>query len=143
MIMFQRKQFFIFLFIIFSLSGCYRYSYIEGNYIFPNKLESLKPGLTKVEITNLLGPATIISPFEDNIWYYIYESSDRRFKFLSKNLIESKVVTIKFNSSGVSTSVDILEKEDRRSIPVDGDSTKDTIKSKNPNKYKDIDSFKG
>ncbi|MFL1781029.1 Outer membrane protein assembly factor BamE [Candidatus Hepatincolaceae symbiont of Richtersius coronifer] len=119
------------LLIIIFLSACSANSYTEGNFFFENKLEKLKIGLSKEEVQQLFGPPTAVSSFEDNIWYYIYETSTRNFKFLNKNIIDARVLIIIFHNQTLS-SFEVKNQETRVNISYDNTKTRIDLKKTRP-----------
>lgn len=79
------------------LTSCSENKVTEGNYIFDHTLESLHVGMPQEEVKNLVGPPTITASFNENIWYYAYETSTRKLRFLAKNIQDAKIVRLTFN----------------------------------------------
>lgn len=130
-------------FTLVLLYGCNNTTYTEGNYIFNNKIKLLKTGMEKSAVIDLLGPPTTYAAFDENILYYIYETSERKLKFLDKKIIEAKVIALTFNNSDKLTKINIKTEKDRKSIPLDKTQTKDIIKKTKliDKKLEDIDSY--
>ena len=64
-------------FLTLSLSGCfifrpYRVQVQQGNIISAAMVKKLKPGMTKQQVSFLLGTADIRDPLHPNTWYYVY-----------------------------------------------------------------------
>ncbi len=128
------KKFFLFTLLV-VLSSCSNNLKTEGNFIFPNNLEKLHVGMTKNQVTDLLGPATVLANFDENVWYYIYEISNRKLRFLDKKVSDSKVIILKFNGSKIE-SIEVLDYKDRKKINVDNTQTKDILIKTKPNNSK-------
>ena len=127
------KRYFKTFVLFILLSGCYTYNNIDGNYIFPDKLSQLKEGMTKKQVFDLLGPATAVSPIQDNTWHYLYEKSERPLKVINKKITDSKIITIKFDEKSLVYSIDIVSEDSRKKIKLDKSETKDTLVVSNPN----------
>ncbi|MDR0483650.1 MAG: outer membrane protein assembly factor BamE [Alphaproteobacteria bacterium] len=129
--------------LLIILAGCSTNLRTEGNYIFPETLDKVKPGLSKGEIFNMLGPTTIKASFSENTWYYIYEIYYRKLRFLNKTIVESKVIIINFDSNDKVKNVEVLNYNDRRRIPVVRTQTRNILIKTNPrnSKFNEIDTF--
>lgn len=77
-----------------SVAGCgliYKLPTRQGNVIEQNKLDQLKPGMTKEQVRFLLGTPIATSPFRDDRWEYIgYYKSPR-------GQVSSRTVKLYFN----------------------------------------------
>ncbi|MDR2008584.1 MAG: outer membrane protein assembly factor BamE [Alphaproteobacteria bacterium] len=115
----------------------------EGNYIFPDTLDKIKPGLSKEQVFAMLGATTIKANFNENTWYYIYEIYTRKLRFLNKTIIESKVVIINFDDNNRVKNVEVLNFNDRRRIPVVRTQTPNIIIKTNPrnSQFNEINTF--
>lgn len=136
-------QYGMLLIILLNILGCTNNLTTSGNYLFNKQIEAIKPGLSKQEMIDLLGPYSVMSSFNENIVYYIYEVSSRKLKFLDKNIDDAKVIIITFNDQNIITKVDILDSQDRRKIPIDEQNTiNSAIKAKPRSKiFQAIDNF--
>ncbi len=79
--------------LIVSLNGCgilYRPDVQQGNVMKQASIDQLKPGMTKRQVTLLIGNPIIQSPFRSNRWDYVYT--------LVKDgtLVEKKGLTLTF-----------------------------------------------
>jgi outer membrane protein assembly factor BamE (lipoprotein component of BamABCDE complex) len=129
---------------IILLQGCYNNQQTEGNYNFPNKIAQLKIGLTKANVIELLGAETIKSSFDEHTIYYMYEISNRRLKFLNKEIKDSLIIIINYDSNNIVKKIDFREIKDRQYIPYDKDTYQASLaKSKLiDDDLKDIDALK-
>ena len=136
------KKVFLLLTLII-IASCSNNIKTEGNFVFPNKLDKLRAGLSKSEVIDLLGPATIKASFNENTWYYIYEVSTKKLRFLDKSIVDSKVIVLNFNGN-IIKDVNILDYKDRNHISLDYNQTKNILAKTKPNneKFKEIDTFK-
>lgn len=77
----------IFLVAIFALAGCstkivpaltpYKMDIQQGNYVQPEALAKIKPGMTKSQVRFALGTPLVVDPFHANRWDYIYRLQQR------------------------------------------------------------------
>ncbi|MGA8278950.1 MAG: outer membrane protein assembly factor BamE [Rhodanobacteraceae bacterium] len=94
-----------------ALSGCavlYKLDVQQGNLFDKATVDSLKPGMTKRQVTLIMGSPSIVSPFDQNRWDYV--STIRR----GRNKMESKDLTLYFKD-------DALAKIEGDYFPVDPD----------------------
>ena len=90
------------------LSGCVTYE-IRGYPLEREKVDQIEVGqTTKEEILTLFGSPTVISTFDDNLWYYIGQRTQRR-AFFDPTVLEALSIALLFNMDGV---VIALEEED-------------------------------
>lgn len=74
---------------ILVLSGCgilYKVDVTQGNLIEPEMVESLKPGMTKRQVSLVMGTPSIQSPFDQDRWDYAASISRRGADPEVKNL---------------------------------------------------------
>lgn len=93
----------------FTLSGCstklvpaitpYKMDIQQGNYVSPEALAKIKPGMTKSQVRFALGTPLVNDPFHANRWDYIYRLQKRG------RLVEEHKATLIFEG-------DILTKVD-------------------------------
>lgn len=70
-----------------TLSACvYRPDIKQGNFLRPDMVEQIKPGMTEAQVSFVLGPPMVKDPFHPERWDYVYYnvpstlSSDRTVK---------------------------------------------------------------
>lgn len=56
----------------FDVPGIYRVDVRQGNYLDPEALARLRPGMSKRQVQQLLGTPLISDPFNQERWDYIY-----------------------------------------------------------------------
>lgn len=131
------------IFFLIFLSSCSDNKVTEGNYIFDHTLESLHVGMPQNQVKDLVGPPTIMASFNENVWYYAYETSTRKLRFLAKNIQDAKIIRLTFNEKQEIKRIDIITQKDFRKIPYDDDETIASLKKVKLSKEKQnkIDSF--
>lgn len=56
-----------------ALSACvYRPDIKQGNFLKPEMIEQVKPGMTEAQVRFVLGPPMIRDPFQPDRWDYVY-----------------------------------------------------------------------
>jgi len=85
---------FVSLFPLLSLTGCYPFLYHpplqQGNVINTNAVNQLKIGMTKDQVTTLMGTPMLNTPETPNECHYVYT------KRLKGKLVEQKHLTLRF-----------------------------------------------
>ena len=80
--------------------GCSKFSMhrvdvYQGNYIEQQRLENLKPGMTRSEVQLLLGTPLVQDVYDPSVWYYVFFHSDSEGR-----VKESKQVRVHFDRDG-------------------------------------------
>ena len=90
---------FVFVLLVFS-AGCssfspYKMEIRQGNYITPEMRKKIKTGMSRQQVTSVLGSPLVSDVFHANRWDYIY-----RFEEKGK-LVEEKRLTLFFEGDFV------------------------------------------
>lgn len=59
-----------------SACSVYRAEVRQGNYIQTNKVEQVKPGMTRAQVRFLMGPPMVADPFHPDRWDYLFTVED-------------------------------------------------------------------
>lgn len=78
----------------------YMYPVQQGNYITNGQLAQLKVGMTKDQVVYVMGHPTTQFMFESSQWQYVYQD------YKNDKLVNSYIVNVNFESSGLLTSVE-------------------------------------
>ncbi len=114
------KIFIIIFFTISTLLTLTNCQMIEsrGQYIDDNSLLSLEnKKLSKSEVEDLIGTATIIPNYSPNTWYYVQRSLSKRAWFEPK-VLEQRIVKITFNQNDIIEEVVMLNNSHKNDIAV-------------------------
>lgn len=86
------KSITILLSLTFLLGGCivYKVEVQQGNEITPTMVKSLEIGMTKREVSRLLGSPLIIDPFHKDRWDYFYSKKNGNSGDIQKHLTSLK-----------------------------------------------------
>ena len=119
-----------FTYLIFSvalvaalLSACSARIESHGN--FPNHelIESIRIGKnSRPQVSAILGTPSAKATFDQEAWYYVGTRTSK-FAFLKKEVLERKVLVIRFNKQGIVEQVERLTKKDGREIQIVGRKT--------------------
>lgn len=78
------------LVVILATSGCnviYKLDVQQGSLFDKETVDSLKVGMTKRQVTLIMGSPSVVSPFDQNRWDYVSSIRRGRGKMESKDLI--------------------------------------------------------
>ncbi len=109
-------------FIALCLAACTPTAAVRGNLVEDYRLAEVKTGVdTQSDVLQKLGSPTTRSPFDDGIWYYLGQRTEKR-GILDPKIVEEKIVQVTFDKNGV---VEDIRKTDpkRLDIPYDRDKT--------------------
>lgn len=111
-----RSRFFrIFLVLLPVLSGCAVID-IRGHEVEPEQLAKIEVGVTtKEEVSKLLGTPSSVATFGNNIWYYMFEETERR-AFFSPSVLKSNITRIIFDEKNIVQSLDSVTEKDRQVV---------------------------
>jgi outer membrane protein assembly factor BamE len=91
---------------LFGLQGCknwiFRIDIPQGNFLQQNDIDKLRIGMTKEQVTFVLGRPVVKDAFNDDTWYYYYEIK----RGLSKNGDDLKNQFFIYFEDGKIASVD-------------------------------------
>ena len=78
------------LFALVPLTACsliYKVDTQQGSLFDKPTVESLKPGMSKRQVTLVMGSPSVISPFDQNRWDYVSTIRRGRHKMATKDLV--------------------------------------------------------
>ena len=84
------RQLVLTFFLVVALGGCgviYKLDVQQGNLFNKETVDSLKPGMTKRQVTLIMGSPSVVSPFDQNRWDYVSSIRRGRGKMESKDLV--------------------------------------------------------
>ncbi len=98
-----------------ALGACTPTQATRGNIVEDYRMKEIVPGVsTRTNVLKSLGSPTTQAPFDENIWYYIGQKTEKRGIFDPK-VVDKKVVVVAFNQDGI---VDTIEQVDADMIDV-------------------------
>lgn len=74
---------------VFAVAACspiYKLDIQQGNLFNKNLVDSLKPGMSKRQVTLVMGSPSIVSPFDQNRWDYVSTLRKGNGRMASKDL---------------------------------------------------------
>lgn len=104
------------------LSGCTPTTAQRGNMLEDQQLQKVEAGKhSRSDVLRVLGSPTTVAPFDDNIWYYIGQETQKR-GILDDQIKKERIVTVKFDQDGMVESIREADKG-RINIPIEREST--------------------
>ncbi|MFY9287642.1 MAG: outer membrane protein assembly factor BamE [Alphaproteobacteria bacterium] len=88
----------------------------RGNILEPEKLQDITVGTsTREEVASRLGSPTLISTFDDKIWYYAGRQTEQ-YSFFDPEVLEQQAVEIKFDDQGTVVALNKLDLSEAHDI---------------------------
>ena len=104
------------------LAACAPVKETHGNFVPEYKLSTLQPQVdTRSDVIKKIGSPTTVSPFDENVWYYIGQRTEKVGMFDPKIKAE-KIYLAQFRPDGVLNTFMEVE-QDRVNVPISGDKT--------------------
>ncbi|MAZ76417.1 MAG: cell envelope protein SmpA [Micavibrio sp.] len=99
-----------------SLNACTPTQATRGNIVEDFRMAELTPGVsTRTNVLKSLGSPTTKAPFDDNVWYYIGQKTEKKGVFDHK-VIDEKIVVATFDDEGILQDLNHIDNE-RTDIP--------------------------
>lgn len=106
-----------------SLAACTPTHNVHGNLIADYQLEDIQAGVDgRSDILRKLGSPTTRAPFDDNVWYYLGQETEKKGVF-DPEVVNERVVVVFFNNDGIVEKIEDVD-TDRMDIPYSRDKTK-------------------
>ena len=109
-----------------AITGCTPTQATRGNIVEDYRIEEIVPGVsTRTSVLQSLGSPTTEAPFDENVWYYIGQKTEKRGIFDPK-VVDKKIVVVAFNPDGVVQTIDKVNADQidvprvRRKTPTSG-----------------------
>ena len=113
----------ILIFLIIFITNCNGRISNHGVLNIEKHIDSIiDNNLEKAEVAALLGPASTISAFEFNKWYYI-NTSIKHLAFYKPEIINLKVYEIIFNPENLAYKINTYDEEDLKELSFNEDIT--------------------
>lgn len=106
-----------------SLMACTPTQSTRGNIVEDFRVQEITPGIsTKTNVLKSLGSPTTMSPFDDNVWYYIGQKMEKKGIFDPK-VVDEQVIVVAFDADGIVDTMEEINAE-RIDVPKVRDKTK-------------------
>jgi outer membrane protein assembly factor BamE (lipoprotein component of BamABCDE complex) len=91
------------------LAACTPTQATHGNKVEDYRMAEVIPGIsTRTNVLKSLGSPTTTAPFDDNIWYYISQKTEKTGIF-DPEVVEESVVVVAFNEEGIVQTIQPVE----------------------------------
>ena len=90
----------------------------HGNIPDPEIIESIRIGKSnRAQVSEMLGTPSARATFDQEAWYYVGTHTSK-FAFFEEEVLERKVLVIRFDKQGVVRQVERLNKKDGRDVQI-------------------------
>jgi len=94
----------------------------RGNMVQDYQLVAVQPGIsTRSDVLRNMGSPTTKAPFNENVWYYIGQKTEKR-GILDPEIVDERVVVVVFDDEDMVVQAGELDRE-RIDLPIDRDKT--------------------
>jgi outer membrane protein assembly factor BamE (lipoprotein component of BamABCDE complex) len=99
-------------------AGCGARQHTRGSLPSADQIALVSPGVHgREDVRAVLGAPSIVSTFDENIWYYIGRRTSQ-WAFFERNIVEQQVLIVRFAPNGPVQKISRLEKKDGRQIEI-------------------------
>ncbi len=110
------KKTILLVFVSLMATACTPTQAVRGNIVEDYRLSEITPGIsTRQNVLQSLGSPTTQAPFDDNVWYYIGQKTEKTGIFDPK-VTEEKIVVVAFDEAGIVQQAQVVD-ADRINIP--------------------------
>ncbi len=101
------------------VSGCTPIIATRGNLISPTKFQQVQPNTsTRADVMQFWGPPTTTSPFDQNVWYYIGETTTQKGIF-APEVEKRRLIRVKFDAQNNDTVVEVADLDPKAAQNID------------------------
>ncbi|AWK86864.1 outer membrane protein assembly factor BamE [Azospirillum thermophilum] len=99
-----------------AVTGCSPIVATRGNLTDPERVAELQPGQSRRDdVVAVLGSPTSVGTFDQNTWYYIGQKTEK-IAFFEPDVIERRVVIVKFDDAGTLREVKKLDETNAQQV---------------------------
>jgi len=119
------KRILLSLLAVAALSACAPTRNTNGMYLSQDDVAKVPAAATRADVLQALGTPTTTAVFDDNIWYYVGQKTEKK-AFFDAKVTDRQVYEVKFDEAGVMTSLKEVTEEGidvpiaRRKTPTSG-----------------------
>lgn len=107
---------------VLALSACAPTRNVHGNILQEQQVASVQAGTdTQTDVLRKLGSPTTRAPFDDNVWYYMGQETEKR-GILDDRVKKERVVVVMFDEAGIVKSVQDVDNR-RIEVPYEREKT--------------------
>lgn len=91
---------------LLAAGACTPMKSVRGNMIQDYQLAEVQPGVdTQSDVLRKFGSPTTKAPFDDNVWYYLGQETEKR-GILDPEVINERIVAVTFDTQGIAAKVE-------------------------------------
>lgn len=112
------------LLIAFSLTAaaCTPTVNVRGNLVDNYKLAKIQKGVdTRTDVLQKIGSPTTVAPFDDSVWYYLGQTTEKRGIF-DDQVVNQRTIVVTFTPDGIVDQINDVQGK-RQNIPYVGRET--------------------
>ncbi len=107
-----------FAFLGLAVSACSPTVATRGNMADPDRVAEIKAGQSRREdVADILGTPTSVGTFDQNVWYYIGQKTEK-LAFFEPSVMERRVVVVHFDDAGVVKEMKQLDATDGQRVDI-------------------------
>lgn len=92
-----------------SIAACTPTQATRGNIVEDYRMAEIVPGVsTRTSVLQSMGSPTTKAPFDEDVWYYIGQKTEKTGIFDPK-VVDKKIVVVAFNQEGIVETIDKVE----------------------------------
>lgn len=112
----MNKQILFTICLITSLTACTPTVETRGNLISEHRQEQIQPVTsTKYDVSQLWGPPTLVSPFDEKTWYYVGKTTEVMGVF-KEEVIKQQIIKVKFDNNYFVAELDIIDPSQAKDV---------------------------
>lgn len=91
------------------LAACTPTQATHGNIVEDYRIAEIVPGVsTRTNVLKSLGSPTTTAPFDDTVWYYLGQKTEKTGIF-DPEVVDEKIVVVSFNEEGVVETISPID----------------------------------
>ncbi len=100
-----------------ALPACTPMKATHGNLLQEDRTSQIQVGSsTRDDVFRVLGSPTTVSPFNNNVWYYMGQKTEKHGIF-DTEVTDEKIVVVKFDDNNIVTAFDTMDNA-RLDVPI-------------------------
>ncbi len=101
-----------------SVTACSPVVATRGNLADPERVAEIKQGSSRMEdVAAILGSPTAVGTFDQTVWYYIGQRTEKT-AFFDPEVVERRVVVVRFDPAGTVAELKVLTEADGQEIEI-------------------------
>lgn len=98
------------------VAGCDARQHTRGSLPTEQQVGLITAGVHgREDVRSILGAPSIVSTFDENIWYYVGRRTTQ-YAFFERNILEQQVLIVRFDPDGPVKNISRLDKADGREV---------------------------